>query len=240
MKTETSNGKVTKWLGNLALLALIFLPVSVLMVRGGLWQQGLAIYALSCLTAAILLLVFVIILLLPRTAGKRRPVAMRSLMAVPGTLLLLSVATTGGDYPAIHDITTDVTNPPVFTQAPLLRHASANSLDINEETLQSQLQAYPDLAPLESPLAFEAAFAKAQQTAEALEWSISSSDPEKGLIEAIDTTAVMAFKDDIVIRVWRQESTSRIDLRSASRVGVSDMGANVKRIRRFIKRFKTE
>lgn len=240
MNTEASNGKVSKWLGILALVALVLLPVSVVMVRAGLWQQGLAMYALTCLSAAILLLVFVVILMLPSTAGKRRQLAMRSLMVVPGTVLFLSVATTRGDFPAIHDITTDVANPPVFTQAPLSRNASANSLDINEETLEAQVRAYPDLAPLESALAFDAAFAKALQTAKALGWTVSFSDPKKGLIEAIDTTRIMLFKDDVAIRIWRQGNTSRIDLRSASRVGVGDIGANAKRIRRFINRFKTE
>ena len=239
MNATENNGKATARLGMLALIALILLPASVLVVRAGYWQQGLAVYAISCLTAAILLLVFTIIALLPGAAGKRRSLAMRGLLVVPGTVLFLSVATSRGDHPAIHDISTDVVNPPAFSQAPLLRSASDNSLDVNEETLQAQLAAYPDLKPLQTPLDFDTAFTKALQTARAMGWEITLNDPKTGLIEAVDTTKIMAFKDDIVIRVWHQQGASRIDLRSASRVGVSDIGANAQRIRRYIALFKT-
>lgn len=239
MSTVATTGKSRSWPGILALAVLLALPVSILMVRGGLWQPGLALYALSCLSAAILLLVFVVSLLLRRTAGRRRQLLMQSLMLVPGTVLLLSVLAGGGDYPAIHDITTDLSNPPVFTQAPLMRSSSENSLAISEETLQLQREAYPDITPIESSLSFDEAFSKALAVAETLGWSISASDPDTGLIEATVTTRIMAFKDDVVIRVWSREKTTRIDLRSASRVGVSDMGANAKRIRRFTQLFSS-
>ncbi|MEQ8804009.1 MAG: DUF1499 domain-containing protein, partial [Haliea sp.] len=61
--------------------------------------------------------------------------------------------------------------------------------------------------------------------------------PESGYIEAVDSTAIMAFKDDIAIRVRAAAEGSVIDLRSVSRVGVGDIGANARRIRAFITAF---
>ena len=64
-----------------------------------------------------------------------------------------------------------------------------------------------------------------------------SEDRENAQIEAIDTTFWFGFKDDIAIRITSQETGSRVDLRSISRVGLSDVGANAKRIVTFIERF---
>ena len=68
-------------------------------------------------------------------------------------------------------------------------------------------------------------------------WDIYNQDRNTGVIEAVDTTAIMAFQDDIVIRVRTNAQGTLLDLRSVSRVGVSDIGANAKRIRAFQQRF---
>jgi uncharacterized protein (DUF1499 family) len=60
------------------------------------------------------------------------------------------------------------------------------------------------------------------------------------VIEAVDTTAVMAFKDDVAIRVRGGAQGTQIDLRSASRVGEGDLGANAKRIRAFLDAFQQQ
>ena len=73
--------------------------------------------------------------------------------------------------------------------------------------------------------------------AEALGWEIIAQDEQAGTLEAVDTTTIMGFKDDIVIRISREGDSSIIDLRSVSRVGVSDLGANAKRIRAFKAQF---
>ena len=91
--------------------------VAVLMVRSGVWQQGLLLYAVSCLGAALVLLVSIVLLMLPRYAPWRADIAKRAACVLPGTLLLLSLLAGRGDYPPIHDITTDTEDPPVFTVA---------------------------------------------------------------------------------------------------------------------------
>jgi len=235
MNSPTESSKIITWGGYLALTLLLALPLSILYVRSGMWQQGLVIYALCCVGATLLLAVFALCMALPRFATQRRPLMIRSLASLPGTALFLSLLT-GGDYPAIHDITTDTLDPPLFTQAQNIRGKSANSLDINAQTLQLQVEGYPDIKAHHSTRNFADAFARATDVAKMMGWEISYSDAEAGIIEAVDTTAVMAFKDDIVIRLRRAENGTRIDLRSVSRVGVSDMGANAKRIRAFLSR----
>jgi len=66
-------------------------------------------------------------------------------------------------------------------------------------------------------------------------WEIVSSNSGKGIIEATATTFWFGFKDDIAVRISPQGSGSLIDIRSLSRVGKSDVGANAARIRKFLK-----
>ena len=77
-------------------------------------------------------------------------------------------------------------------------------------------------------------FARARTTAERLGWEIVKADPAAGLIEATDTTRWFGFVDDVVIRVTPWGSGTRVDLRSVSRVGRSDIGTNAERIRDFL------
>ncbi len=239
MNRQMRSSKIVNWGGYLALTFLLGLVISVLSVRGGLWQQGLLIYALCCVGAAGLLALFAICMTLPRFSPWRSALVIRSLAVLPGSLLFLSLLLTRGDYPVIHDITTDLVNPPVFTQALVIREKSANSLEISAETLQLQRDAYPDIRTAHSTLNFAEAFSQATDQAENMGWEITHSDPAAGVIEAVATTTVMAFKDDIVIRLQREGSGTLIDLRSASRVGQSDLGANATRIRKFMRRYKS-
>ncbi len=226
-------------LGLLALTMLVVLPVAVLTVRSGAWQQGLLLYAIGCFGAAILLLLAIVLMLLPRYASWRKALAGRALLAVPGTLLLLSLLA-GGDRPRIHDISTDLQDPPVFTAAQQQRGSGSNSLDTAPETQALQAAAYPEVQTLRSALEYEVIFDKAVRVAMELGWEIYRQDRNAGVIEAVDTTAIMGFKDDIVIRVRTSADGSLVDLRSVSRVGLGDLGANARRINSFIERMQQE
>ena len=221
------------WIGYLAITLLVTIPIAILTVRSGAWQQGLLLYAMSCLGSVLVLLLAIVVMMLPKFTSWRADTAKRALFAIPGTLLLLSLLGGSGDYPAIHDITTDTSDPPEFTSAPKLRGDGSNTLDLNPETLEAQLAAYPDLATLVSAEPIEKAFLRAIETARELGWEIYHEDLNAGVIEAVDTTAVMGFKDDIVIRLRTNADGTLLDLRSVSRVGVSDLGANAERIRNF-------
>lgn len=237
MNTQTKPPGLVNWTAYLAITLLLILPLSVLMVRSGAWQQGLLLYAIACLGSAMLILVALLLLLLPRFAPWRKNIGRTALFALPGTALLLSLAS-GGDSARIHDITTDTQNPPIFTAAIAQRGSGANPLEIDEEVIALQQQAYPDLQTLRSKLSLDEAFDRAVQVATALGWDIYRQDRNAGFIEAVDTTRIMAFKDDVVIRLRTNAQGTVIDLRSVSRVGEGDIGANAKRIRAFTEAFQ--
>lgn len=239
MTEQTKVTGLVAWVGYLGITVLLLLPLSVLTVRSGVWQQGLLLYAIACLGAAILLLLAALLLLLPKFRSSRRAIAQRMLYVVPGTVLLLTMLGGGGDIPPIHDITTDTANPPAFDAAVQARGEGSNSLETQPETVAQQLAAYPDIEPLNSALTAEQAFDTALAVSQAMGWEIIAQDKAGGIIEAVDTTPIMAFKDDVVIRITDSGSGSIIDLRSVSRVGVSDLGANAKRIRAFIEQFNS-
>ena len=231
MNQPSSTPGLVNWTGYLVITLLLILPLAVLTVRAGAWQQGLLLYALGCLGSALLLLLSLALLLLPRFAPWRKGIAGRALIALPGTLLLLSLVS--GDYPPIHDITTDTRDPPAFAMAREQRGAGANPLEIISETIAQQQSAYPDLQTLVSALPIDQAFDRALQVAAELGWDIYHRDRNVGVIEAVDTTSIMAFKDDVVIRVRSNTRGTLLDLRSVSRVGIGDIGANARRIRAF-------
>lgn len=142
--------------------------------------------------------------------------------------------------PPIHDISTDTETPPTFVAVLPLRKDAANPAEYGgAEIARQQHQAYPDIQPAIVALAAQQAYARALQEAQAMGWTIVATAPESGRIEATDTTPWFGFKDDIVIRVSAQGNASRVDIRSVSRVGRSDMGKNAQRIRDFLQRLPT-
>jgi uncharacterized protein (DUF1499 family) len=237
MRENKPPGPVT-WIGYLAAALLLALPLAVLTVRSGAWQQGLLLYALACLGAALLLVILLILLLLPRYAPWRGAILGRAALALPGTLLLFSLLADRGDHPPIHDITTDTADPPVFTAAATVRGPEANPLDIDPQVIGQQQAAYPELDTLVTPLSIDEAFDRALAVAMDLGWEIYHQDRDAGVIEAADTTPIMGFSDDIVIRVRSSAGGTRLDLRSVSRVGIGDLGANARRIRTFQQAFQ--
>ena len=172
------------------------------------------------------------------TAGSRPLLTGLLLGALPVTFFGI-VAVSGRGIPPIHDITTDPPDPPVFVTAPTLARDALNSLDYDRANLVAQQQAYPDLRPIVTAEPLAAAFEHARRAAAQLGWDIYAADAANGRIEAVDTTLLFGFKDDVVIRLRPRDSGTVIDLRSVSRVGRGDLGANAKRIRRFVDTYQT-
>lgn len=139
--------------------------------------------------------------------------------------------------PPIHDITTDIQDPPPFVAILSLREGSPNPAAYGgPEIARQQAAAYPDLRPATLAMPKEQAFARALEAAKGLGWSVVAAEAAEGRIEATDTTFWFGFRDDVVVRVRPDGAGSRIDIRSVSRVGKSDVGCNARRIRRFLRR----
>ena len=172
--------------------------------------------------------------------GPRRGAWLALIALVIGLLVVgipLQMKRTAQQVPPIHDITTDPDNPPRFVAILPLRKDAPNSADYGGPELAAQQRAaYPDLQPVIVPVPRHQAFAQGLQAAEAMGWDIVATDAEEGRIEATDTTLWFGFKDDVVVRIQARGDESLVDVRSVSRVGKSDVGANAQRIRAYLQK----
>ena len=149
--------------------------------------------------------------------------------------LPLTMARAAASVPLIHDITTDTDHVPQWVALQPRRAASENGTAYGGPTVAAlQKRGYADLGPLLLPVTPDRAFARAEAAARRMGWLIVAAAPAEGRLEASDTTRWFGFTDDIVVRVTATPQGSRIDVRSASRVGRSDLGVNAKRIRAFL------
>lgn len=172
-----------------------------------------------------------------RRKSRRWPAA----VAAAGVVLGILTAAVGYAWlrvalgaPALHDITTDLENPPAFTAIVARRPAGSHSLTRTREIDLLQRQLYPDLAPLVIPLPSRLVFDRARLVAENQGWTIVASDPAAGRLEATDTTWWFGFTDDIVVRLTAWGTGTRVDVRSASRRGSTDTGTNARRVQRVL------
>ena len=136
--------------------------------------------------------------------------------------------------PSIHDITTDLDNPPAFQSILAKRADAPNKLDRTPQLSLLQREGYPDLAPVTLSTAPAATFDRALAVAQSHGWEIVTADKSSGRIEASDTTRWFGFTDDIVVRLTPWGTGTRVDVRSTARTGAGDLGRNASRIRTFL------
>jgi uncharacterized protein (DUF1499 family) len=230
-------------LGLLAVLAMLLsgpgYRLGLLGLRAAFGLMGLG--AKGGIAATVLALIALLLSLLSRSVRL-------SLLAVLG--LLLGVLAFGppalfarkaGEVPPIHDISTDTATPPPF-QALLAQRAGSPNAAVygGPEVAAQQRAAYPDIQPLQWEASPTKVFNAALATAQAMGWAIAAQQPSEGRIEATATTFWFGFKDDVVIRVRPDAGGTRLDIRSESRVGSSDVGANAERIRSFRKKLQEQ
>ncbi|TVQ47459.1 MAG: DUF1499 domain-containing protein [Gammaproteobacteria bacterium] len=170
-------------------------------------------------------------------SGSRRMAGLGLVVLVVGAALTVNFIhwrTTAQSVPPIHDITTDTQDPPPFVDVLALRAGAPNPPEYpGEEIATRQREAYPDLEPIRVAAPPAAAFEAALAVVQRMRWALVAEAPAEGRIEATDTTRYFGFKDDVVIRVRADGEGSIVDIRSKSRVGMSDVGTNARRIRDF-------
>jgi uncharacterized protein (DUF1499 family) len=236
--------RLAAWGLRLAILGLAVLALGILGHRLGVLDfrpalLGLAGGAAIGVLGAIVSAIALVMSLVSSRSGVRTAIAglvIGLLVAAPVGQAMIA----GSKVPRIHDITTDLANPPAFDAVVALRGETSNPLDRAEpaDLAELQAQAYPDLKTLEIEAQPGKVYEAALETARGMGWEIVASNPEQGLIEATATTRVMNFKDDIAIRVVEAGEGAAVDVRSVSRVGISDMGANANRIRTYLHALK--
>lgn len=142
--------------------------------------------------------------------------------------------------PALADVSTDIDDPPAFSrsQAALTARAGRVPPDVPGDRRRLQRQAYPKAVPILLEVPAEAAFDLARRAALGLGWQVLETTRPggrsgAGRVEAVARGRILHFSEDITIRVRPRVDGSRIDIRSASRLGSHDLGANAARIAAF-------
>jgi len=222
----------------LALIAALLLLLAGPGTRFGWWEFGTGFLMMrwaffAGLAGAALALV---LLAIPRTRrGAGATLALALVIGAGTAWVPWNGLQTVRSLPYIHDITTNTENPPVFVAVLPLRADAPNPPDYaGEEVAAEQRKAYPEIRSLRLDLPPALAFEQALAIARDQGWDIAAAVPEDGRIEATATTFWFGFKDDVVIRIVPDNGGSVVDMRSKSRVGRSDVGANAARIRSFL------
>lgn len=256
-RTVSKRITLRRWITRIALTLLVLAPLTYFIAaigyRIGLLGLSTSFGLLNLKVGPLLLvaaLIFGVVSLALAFFMKPRGKVLISLIAVLvplfGIVQLGGVKKKAESLPFIHDITTDTQNPPQFSEAILSERAktpNVNTVDYTgkqdprSKTLVSVLQtkSYPDIRPVILEDSPEVVLGQAKVVAKNMGWKLVSEDADAGRIEATETTFWYGFKDDIVIRVKPSEGGGTVlDIRSISRVGGSDLGANAARIREFV------
>lgn len=193
---------------------------------------GFAVFALGGLVALLVAVTSVV------AAVRGRALTAGGGAACVVALVFVVVAGRGAGHPRINDFTTDLADPPAFTFATGLPANGGRDMTYPREYAAIQQACCADLhaAVVQAPagVAYERALAVASSMPA---WQITRADAPTGTIEAVATTEVFRFQDDIAIRVRPVAGgSSRVDIRSKSRDGKGDIGANTARIRTYVAR----
>jgi uncharacterized protein (DUF1499 family) len=234
---DEPTSRLAIWARRCAFFALMATVLSVLIVRSGILELE---PALATFAGALVFAVFGIVLAFGAfvviwkdgISGMGHAFAAigigAALIAYPAYLGYRAT-----QLPMINDITTDALDPPRFDVLARLRpRGTVEYAGLYAAELQRK--AYPDIEPLSVGAAPQAAYDAAMAVIVRRKWRVVVDRPPQprrdGLIEAVARTAIMGFRDDVAVRVRREDEGSRIDVRSASRYGRHDFGTNATRI----------
>jgi uncharacterized protein (DUF1499 family) len=251
MSTASTSAPPRRSLGGwLALIGLVVAIVAVLIAvssglgyRLGLWHFRFGLRTLlpaafgTALAGAALSLLGLIL-----SKGAAKTV----LPAIAGLAIGLGLAyvpwswkQTLDSLPYIHDITTDFQNPPQFVAVVKLRSPDDNPVAYDgPEAAAQQQKAYPDLTPFDTDAAREKVFESAKAAIAAMGMTLVEANAAEGRLEASQTSLFYGFTDDMVVRIESRPHGTRLDVRSKSRVGRSDLGQNAKRVRTFLQKLQ--
>ncbi|MEB0135700.1 DUF1499 domain-containing protein [Actimicrobium sp. CCC2.4] len=222
----------------LALLSLVLLGASGIGVQLGWWAFPVGFQMLRwvvyCGVAAVV--VSLICMVAPAWRRGSWTLLLLGLLIGAGSAFVpWQMAQQAQTLPRIHDISTDLIDPPAFVAILPLRADAVNPAAYGGPGIAAeQRRGYPDIVPLTLTVMPADAYVRALAAVKKMGWEIVADDAAGGRIEATATTRWFGFKDDVVVRVLPAVGGSRIDVRSVSRVGKSDVGTNARRIRRFI------
>ena len=234
--------KVAIWSSRLGWFAFAVAVLSIIIVRSGLLEivPALATFAAALVFAglAVLFAFAAFIVIWRQGLGGLGRALLGSFLGLALLAYPAYLGTRAMRLPEIFDITTDTTNPPRFEVLARLRPRGRTDYP-GQAVAALQRAAYPDVVPLELDVPTKTAYDTALALVTKRKWNVVDSRTptlarRDGVIEAVARTPIMGFRDDVVIRVTPLGQGTRIDVRSASRVGAHDLGANASRIRSLL------
>lgn len=253
--------RVLGWIAKLSFVAFVFsLLVGITAgfgTRLGVWDYHVGLLKIFpwCIYIGLAAFAFGLIWAIWAAIANRGVAARYGVIGFVGSIAVLATPLYGiymaKTSPAIHDITTDTEFPPQFVALKNNRPGATNPPDYEgslkakgldgKEAATTALQKkyYPDIRALAELTSPQKLFDRALRAAKSMGWNIVAIVPDQGRIEATDTSFWFGFTDDIVIRVKPAGMGARLDIRSKSRIGMSDFGKNAARIRSFIKTLRT-
>lgn len=225
-----------------SLIALLLVVLPGPLYKFGIMDLGTAFTGLKfgvyAGVAALILLVLQFLLMRKTvTLGSTIMTIVFSAIAIA---LPLSMMNKGKSVPPIHDISTDLVNPPEFVAIAPLRADAPNPVAYDGiETAEQQRTAYPEIKTLSYSQPKAELVGAVEQAVKNLGWELVNTDVSQSIVEATDTTMWFGFKDDVVVRINDQGGDSVVDIRSKSRIGGSDLGKNAERIHALIEELDT-
>lgn len=237
------------WLKRLGIASLFAFPLAVILYRLNLasFDIGFLLIQFGGLVAVVTFLVGIGYFLAKRNSNAEgaKAALIGAVIALIPAVPLLMQAKKATTLPFIHNISTDTVNAPEFDKILSIRteqdnpHAYDPTRQIGEAGKLGDLQtaAYPNVKTLSTGLSAQEALTKAESIAKSMGWEIINVDADKGIVEATETTLLWGFKDDVVVRITQSGANTLVDLKSVSRYGGSDLGANAARIEAFLERF---
>ena len=243
--TEQPPSRLAIWSRRIALFSLVATFIAIVVVRSGALE---IVPALSTLGGALALAMLAILLAFGAAVSIWKDGVGGIGEAVTGLLIglvliayPLYVGVKAYKLPAIYDITTDPIDPPRFDAIARLRPRDANPVTYaGLYTAEQQRTAYSDIEPDMTSVSPQEAYDAAMKVITKRKWHVvdarppQGTAPRDGLIEAIARTPILGFRDDVAVRVRATHEGARIDVRSASRYGRHDLGANAARVRALI------
>jgi uncharacterized protein (DUF1499 family) len=194
---------------------------------------GFAVFALGGLVALVVGLASLVQLV------RGRGLTTGGGLAVLAALVFVAGASQGRGHPRINDFTTDPADPPAFRAAAAIPENVGRDLSYPAAFAPIQRACCADLRPATLAVAPDEARVRALRTAGELSgWTTTRDDPAAQEVEGTVTSALFRFVDDVVIRVRPDGTGSRVDVRSKSRDGQGDLGANAGRIRDIVGRLE--
>lgn len=243
--SEQPMSRLAIWARRTALFSLAATLIAIIIVRSGALD---IVPALSTLAGALVLALVAILLAFAagiaiwrEGVGGVREAFTALLVGVALIAYPLYLGVKAYRLPAIYDVTTDPIDPPRFEAIARLRPRDANPVTYaGLYTAEQQRAAYSDIEPDLTNSSPQEAYDAALKVITKRKWHIvdarppQPAAPREGRIEAVARTPILGFRDDVVVRVRATTDGARIDVRSASRYGRHDLGANAARVRALI------